>query len=317
MQNLVTFGDSYTDEGRLDYFNSHGKAPPVGSMLPASNMTFSGGYAWGRLVANATGARYYDYAVGGAMCSNDIISRRLDAINGPFPSVLEYEIPTYKEDLSYASLYPDRRADNTVYVLWIGTNDLGIDGFLGDTQGEGKVLTTFVECVWRFFDQIYATGGRRLVLMNELPLQFAPMYATPGVGGNYNDRYLRDPSAYNTTEFRNKMLAYTTSVNTMFDYGAPFYLRVQSRWPGAIFSIFDVHSLVMDVRANPSEYLTAPANITGQYRVCFANCVVSPEPLSSFMWYDELHPSARMEEIIAKNFIDVVNGKSKYGTHYR
>ncbi|POR34892.1 Thermolabile hemolysin [Tolypocladium paradoxum] len=317
MKNLVTFGDSYTDEGRLDYFNSHRKAPPVGSMLPPSNMTFSGGNAWGRLVANTTGARYYDYAVGGAMCSNDIISRRLAATNGPFPSVLEYEIPTYKEDLSYGSLYPNRRADNTVYVLWIGTNDLGIVGFLEDTQREGETITSFVECVWRFFDQIYDTGARHFVLMNQFPLQFAPMYATPGIGGRGNHRYWRNPSAYNITEYQNKILEYTTSVNTMFDYGAPFYLCVQSRWPGATFSIFDVHSLVMDVRANPSAYLDAPANVTGPYRSCLSNCVVSPEPLSSFMWYDELHPSARMEEIIATSFIDVVNGNSKYGTCYR
>ena len=33
--------------------------------------------------------------------------------------------------------------------------------------------------------------------------------------------------------------------------------------------------------------------------------------------YDELHPAARMEEIIAKNFLEVVNGDSKYGTYYR
>jgi hypothetical protein len=218
------------------------------------------------------------------MCSNDIISRRLPSTNGPFPSVMEYEIPTYKEDLSYRSLYPDRRADNTVYVLWVGTNDLGIDGFLGDTQREGRNITSFIDCVWRFFDQIYDTGGRRFVLMNQFPLQFAPMYATPGVGGRGNNRYWRDPSAYNITEYQNKMLEYTTSMNTMFDYGAPFHLRVQSRWRGATFSIFDVHSLVMDVRANPSEYLDAPANVTGPYRSCLSDCVVSPEPLSSFMW---------------------------------
>ncbi|PNY25202.1 Thermolabile hemolysin [Tolypocladium capitatum] len=318
MQNLVTFGDSYTDEGRFDYFSNHGKPPPTGAMLPADNDTYSGGFAWGRLVANTVGAAYYDYAVGGAMCSNTVVNRTYPfTTNGLFPSVMEYEIPTFQTDLETASLYPNRQPNNTVYALWIGTNDLGIDGLLGDMQSPGQTITSFVNCVWSFFDQIYNTGGRQFVLLNELPLQFAPMYAAPATGG-FNDRYWRDPAAYDLSEFQNKMIEYTTSVNTLFYYGAAFNLRVQSRWPGATFSIFDVHSMLMDVLANPGAYLDAPANVTVPYRACVHNqpCVVSPNPLTSFLWFDELHPSARMEEVIAKNFIDVVNGNSQYGTTY-
>ena len=34
-KNLITFGDSYTDESRLAYFINHnGEAPPVGTYLP-------------------------------------------------------------------------------------------------------------------------------------------------------------------------------------------------------------------------------------------------------------------------------------------
>jgi phospholipase/lecithinase/hemolysin len=35
-KSLVTFGDSYTDESRLNYFSSHGgQPPPVGWVDPA------------------------------------------------------------------------------------------------------------------------------------------------------------------------------------------------------------------------------------------------------------------------------------------
>lgn len=35
MKTLVTFGDSYTDESRLNYFEDHkGEAPPVGWIAP-------------------------------------------------------------------------------------------------------------------------------------------------------------------------------------------------------------------------------------------------------------------------------------------
>jgi hypothetical protein len=31
---LITFGDSYTDEGRLNYIQKHGQSPPVGWVAP-------------------------------------------------------------------------------------------------------------------------------------------------------------------------------------------------------------------------------------------------------------------------------------------
>lgn len=284
MENLVTFGDSYTDEGRLNYFFQYHKAPPIGEMLPPSNSTSSGGSIWGRFVAKTTGANFYDYAVGGAQCTNNIDSRNLDVINGPFPSVLEYEIPVFEQDIHYPKLYPNRRADNTIYALWIGTNDLGIDGFLGDTQKTGTTISTYVDCIWSVFDHIYKAGGRHFVLFNQAPLERAPMYATPGAGGLGNHQYWRNKTAYNTTEYANKILEYTTNVNTMYDYGAPFYLNVKQRWRGATFSIFDVHSLMMDVINHPSDYLDSPADVVAPFHTCLNGCVDSKEPKSTFMW---------------------------------
>ncbi|TWU78149.1 hypothetical protein ED733_007526 [Metarhizium rileyi] len=284
MENLVTFGDSYTDEGRLNYFLQHHKAPPVGELLPPDNNTSSGGYAWGRFVAKATGANYYNYAVAGAQCTNNVDSRNLGAINGPFPSVLEYEIPVFEQDIHSSKLYPNRRSDNTVYALWIGTNDLGIDGFLGDSQKAGTTISSYMDCIWTVFDRIHKTGGRHFVLLNQVPLERAPMYATPGIGGWGNSQYVRNKTAYNITQYANKLLEYTTSVNTMYDYGAPFYLQAKQRWQGATFSIFDMHSLFMDVIKSPGQYLDAPANVVAPFKSCLTGCVDSKNPKSSFMW---------------------------------
>lgn len=284
MENLVTFGDSYTDENRFSYFIQNHKAPPIGEMLPPSNSTASGGYAWGRFVANATGANYYNYAVSGAQCTNNVDSRNLDVINGPFPSVLEYEITAFEQDIHYPKLYPNRLAQNTIYALWIGTNDLGIDGILGDSQKAGTTISTYMDCIWSVFDHIYKAGGRHFVLLNQAPLERAPMYATPGTGGLGNHQYWKNKTAYNITQYANKILEYTTNVNTMYDYGAPFFLKVKRRWSGATFSIFDIHSLMMDVISRPGQYLDAPANVVAPFRTCLNGCVESKEPKSRFMW---------------------------------
>lgn len=83
---LVTFGDSYTDENRLSYIIAHnGTNPPPGTYFPEGLNTASGGRTWPRFVVQYTGNTnngqwtpgldLYDYAVSGAVCSNNITPR--------------------------------------------------------------------------------------------------------------------------------------------------------------------------------------------------------------------------------------------------
>lgn len=83
---LITFGDSYTDENRLSYIIAHnGSLPPAGTYFPEGFSTASGGMTWPRFVVQYTGhdgangwepqLDLYDYAVSGAVCSNDITPR--------------------------------------------------------------------------------------------------------------------------------------------------------------------------------------------------------------------------------------------------
>lgn len=134
---LVTFGDSYTDDGRLTwYFDHDDQPPPAGTIQPQENVSASGGLAWGQFVQRDTGATYLDYAVSGATCSNEIIQRYLSSLNGPFPSVVDDELPSFVADYN-TSLYANSTPANTVYALWIGTNDLGYGAFLTDSQAPG------------------------------------------------------------------------------------------------------------------------------------------------------------------------------------
>lgn len=136
--NLVTFGDSYTDDGRLVYYATHnGSGPPAGVLPPQSSVSASGGLAWGQYVQQDTGVAYFDYAVSGATCSNEIVSRYFSYINAPFPSVVDDELPSFVADVEVKALYENRTAENTVYALWIGTNDLGYGAFLTDSQAPG------------------------------------------------------------------------------------------------------------------------------------------------------------------------------------
>lgn len=83
---LITFGDSYTDEQRLSYIlANNGSLPPAGTYFPEGLSTASGGRTWPRFVVQYTGSTsdgewtpgltLYDYAVSGAVCSNNITPR--------------------------------------------------------------------------------------------------------------------------------------------------------------------------------------------------------------------------------------------------
>ena len=113
--NLVTFGDSYTDSGRLGYYIGHnGTGPPPGVYPTVSNVTASGGLSWGQYIARSTGANYRNYAVSGAVCSNKISPRLFASIGLPFPAVVEDELPSFESDVAFKALYPDRTAENSV-----------------------------------------------------------------------------------------------------------------------------------------------------------------------------------------------------------
>jgi hypothetical protein len=45
------------------------------------------------------------------------------------------------------------------------------------------------------------------------------------------------------------------------------------------------------------------------------NGTVNASP-DSFMWYDELHPSEQTDRVIAREFVDVVKGNSKWATYW-
>lgn len=150
-ENLVTFGDSYTDNGRLGYYiNNDGNPPPAGTLQQQTNDTASGGYSWGQFVQQYAGIAYFDYAISGATCSNKIISRYFSAIDKPFPSVVDDELPSFVADVKVQALYSNRTAENTVYTLWIGTNDMGFGSFLSDSQAPGVSGICFVFVVAAF-----------------------------------------------------------------------------------------------------------------------------------------------------------------------
>ncbi|KAI9374599.1 hypothetical protein BJX61DRAFT_532241 [Aspergillus egyptiacus] len=316
-KSLVTFGNSYTDEGRVEYFLNHnGDSPPVGWDQPVGrNSPWTGGYVWPHFASIPGNLTRYNYAVAGAMCSNNITQRYYAPIGALYPSVLEYEIPAYVADSKYVTpsgkKFMEAAPDETVYAIWIGTNDLGTDGFLTDSQINNTTISDYIDCVYQALDAVYANGGRYFVIMNLAPLQLTPQYSDRGeeVSGCQDK---------NATETKYRMWESVVTVNDVYRYRTPYEGVIARRYPGAKLAVMDMYGLISDIYYNPTRYLAAPANVTGWVKHCDANgenCQRLPNE-ASYLWFDELHPSERTDKIIGEEFVKVVEGSSQWADYW-
>jgi hypothetical protein len=137
--------------------------------------------------------------------------------------------------------------NETIYSIWIGTNDVGWNAFLTNEQTPGKTLSDYVECIFTTFDQIYKAGGRKFVLMNNIPLNFVPIYALPSTGGIKWSKYWTDKPR-NLTQTSNQMKSIVAFTNEAFMNKAKTIMEQRRRYPNAQMAVFDTHSLVRSQR---------------------------------------------------------------------
>lgn len=186
----------------------------------------------------------YDYAVSGAMC---------DTLFSPTNrnGILQDQIPAFLADNAWTDNAANKPAlynpvNETVYAIWIGTNDIGYAGFLAEEQPRGMPLTNFSGCVYDQMDTLHKAGARAFVLINLGPLHLTPLYASLENHGLGSSRFWEDKSSYdaNITRTSEKMRQYSTTLNSLFDYQTPYEVKLAERFPDSAFAVFDTFSLV-------------------------------------------------------------------------
>ncbi|KAH7106651.1 carbohydrate esterase family 16 protein [Auriculariales sp. MPI-PUGE-AT-0066] len=285
-KNLVTFGDSFTD---VIWAGDGGVPWPIYATQVYSNTTL------------------YPFARAGGTCSNNLTYR-------PFPSVMESQVPLFAEQLHNGSV--KLKPQETVYTLWIGTNDVGAAALLTGDGVPGVSVVDTTSCAVNWIKKIYALGGRNFIFQNMIPLETIPMYSPDA----YYNRYWSFER--NSTAWSVSMAELTKSGNAI----AKLLLQdLAPQLPGAHIALFDSHALFTDMHANPSKYLngTDPVNVTGSISSCVyevngsagtAQCTTVPagSAQDSYLWYDELHPSEQADRIVAREIIASIKGSTKW-----
>lgn len=165
--------------------------------------------------------------------------------------IVQNQVPAFLRDLAWRNETSNQPAlkvpaDETVYAIWIGTNDLGYAGFLAEQQPHDMPLTALTNCIYEQFDRVYEAGARFFVIMNMGALELTPLYATLENSGVPTSRFWKDKSSYdaNITRISEKMRQYSTTLNTLFEYQTPYEVQLSKRYPGSSFALFDTASLV-------------------------------------------------------------------------
>ena len=192
-------------------------------------------------------------------------------------------------------------ASDTVYAIWIGTNDIGLNGFLTNGQRPGKILPDQIDCVYDVLDGIYAAGGRIFVIMSTPPLHLAPLYANETLSDGANSTWWPDKPAWNATRVAETMLEYTSMINTIHGYRIPHEVLISGRFENASFAYFDVNRLMQEIYRHPEQYFTSEDDGTVSGRL---------------MWSDALHPSMQTCRIIAWHFLDMLDGGNDYAEYW-
>lgn len=120
-------------------------------------------------------------------------------------------------------------AENTLFAIFIGINDVGNTFWNKDTALYDEIFTVYRNLI----DQIHECGGRNFLLLNVPPIDRSPMVIAQGEQG----QELADAAIQ---EFNSRIAALATDVETAYEGSRVFQ--------------FDTHALYSAVLNDPASH---------------------------------------------------------------
>ncbi|KAJ7145700.1 GDSL lipase/esterase [Mycena epipterygia] len=310
---VVLFGDSYTDQSR-QHSIANGTFPgkDYQEVFPPADTAADGGVQWPWYLGLYGNYTIWNYAVGGAVCSNDLtpLSGEPDVIGGQ----TDWFIQDHVSNNGTKHQKLDMDPSEFVVIIFVGTNDVGINSFVTDNQTAQISLVDVAGCQLQTIRNLYALGARRFIVNSLIPLQLTRLYSNSSAPTIYY------PAAHDGLAWNKRIFNFVHSLNTLIRNGVD---ALNQEWSGsAAIDVFDTYSLFEDMYNSPTKWFNGsiPANVTGHCHQCpdpddFRQCGVGDCTLAerdSYMWWDELHPSEQTGRNLARELWKKLTGSSSY-----
>jgi hypothetical protein len=115
------------------------------------------GTTWGEYLADYANFSLNNFAISGATCDNRSTPRT-------YPDVTHNELGAYF-NLTVNGTTP-LPPDETLYTLWIGTNDVGVGELLTGQATSGVSIVNVSQCAVDWIQTLYDSGARNFLFQN-------------------------------------------------------------------------------------------------------------------------------------------------------
>ncbi|KAJ3317517.1 hypothetical protein HDU76_001152 [Blyttiomyces sp. JEL0837] len=276
--NVVSFGDSFSDNGNGTFKLTNGMAPPA----PYKNGRWSNGPTWVEYLSDTFGAALTDYAYGGAVANlSDIPDAAKNNIKG-VPD-LDGQLGLFKQ----AGVMYD--PETTLYTVFAGGNDY-IDSLSGAaTPDIAKIVTAFTTFLGEL---ISATSARQIVILNIPPFEQIPFVVS------------QVPSAYIPL-----VATIAPSHNTALEAGIK---TLTSTFTNTTIYLGDLNKMV-NYLVTPTGMKSS--GFTNVKEGCFnkTSGAVCDTP-DNYLFWDGLHPTTAAHKLLGKIASDEVMGNDDLAT---
>ncbi|KAL7753001.1 hypothetical protein RI367_001452 [Sorochytrium milnesiophthora] len=293
VKKVVTFGDSLTDVGNGTFPATNFTYPPA----PYFKGRYSNGQIWIEYLTQTLGASLTSYAVGGATSVN----ANDDAPPRPIPSVND-QINEFVRD--FPTLTP---ACSTLYMMWIGSNDLFYKGANLTTPEQVNTLTSAPQLVGDYINRDLnflissvtaahkANGGKaHIALLNIPTVERVPAWHFAHSADQIS--LMADVAHKTNARIASDLQQTLTQQNAASHsprHGSPNDARVS-------VSLVDVNSIFADVLSHPQQYgfsdATNPCLVTDP--VTGAPGAECANPDDHTFW-DNFHPTTKAHKVLA------------------
>lgn len=150
-------------------------------------------------------------------------------------------------------------------VIWIGTNDLGINNFITDNQKPGLSLVDLAGCQLDSVKRMYSLGARNFIVNSLIPLHLTKLYS------NSSDPLIYWPEEHDGPGWHIRMFNLVNSLNALVKAGVK---DLNEEWVkagrGGHVEYFNTYSFFEELYNHPDQYFngTLPANATGWCHKC-------------------------------------------------
>ncbi|KAF5390804.1 hypothetical protein D9757_004423 [Collybiopsis confluens] len=310
---VVLFGDSFTDQSRAHSI-ANGSVPgkDYQEVFPPIDFSADGGVQWPWYLGLYGNYRIWNYAVGGAVCSNNLtpLFDEPDVISGQEFWFVQDHIDGFNTSGQRLLLDPA----SFVVIQYIGTNDVGINSFVTFNESANVSLPDVADCQLDHLRAMHKLGVRNFILNSLIPLQITKLYSNSSAPTIYWP-HVHDGNAWN-----NGMYNLVHSLNRMLIDGVKV---LNAEWGGdGKVEWFDTYGFFEEMFNHPTQFFNGsiPANVTGHCHQCpdpddFTQCGIGDCTLDerdSYMWWDELHPSEQTGRNLAAEMLKKIEGRSKF-----